>query len=86
MYKITVKYPNGCKGRYCFRKKTMKKLAKKLISWDYDIIIEKWTRLYSDIFCWSEANTKGFFIDQVEEEMKKESKKNDTEKQRKRRA
>ena len=76
MYKITVLQSNKCPVivRYCFRKKTMKNLAKKFISWDWDITIEKFTRLYSNIFCWSEANSKGFFIDQIEKEIKEERK------------
>ena len=59
MYRINVKssgkYHNATLGyRYCFRKKTAKKLIDVFSEGETDFTVEKFVRLVADVFCWTD--------------------------------
>ena len=60
MYRITInshgKYNNVCLGaRYCFRKKSAKELIGLFLNSGCEIVVEKFVRLTSDVFAWSDC-------------------------------
>ena len=61
MYRINVhstgKHHNVVVGpRYCLTKKTAKHLINIYLNSDCDITVEKFIRIYHDVFCWSYDN------------------------------
>lgn len=61
MYRVVVKsvgkYNNAALGaRYCFTKRSVIKLATYFMSMKCECKIEKFVRLYDDVFCWSDID------------------------------
>ena len=61
MYRVVVtsvgKYKNAMLGaRYCFTKRSAIKLASYFMSMKCECKIEKFVRLYGDVFCWSDID------------------------------
>ena len=60
MYRVVVtsvgKYGNATLGaRYCFTKRSVIKLASYCMLMKNECKIEKFVRLYGDVFCWSDV-------------------------------
>ena len=60
MYRVVVKsrgkYNNAVLGaRYCFTKRSIVSLASNFMANECECSVEKFVRLYSDIFCWSDV-------------------------------
>lgn len=59
MYRINIKssgkYHNVVPGyRYCFRKKTAKRLIDLFSENEVEFVVEKFVRLTTDVFCWTD--------------------------------
>jgi len=77
MYRINIKSPgkyhNCTLGyRYCFRKKTAKHLIDLFSECDADFTIEKFVRLATDVFCWTDDDEDDavftYYFDKMEED------------------
>ena len=60
MYRVVVKsrgkYNNATLGaRYCLTKRSIVSLASNFMSTECECSVEKFVRLYRDIFCWSDV-------------------------------
>ena len=60
MYRVFVmssgKYHNVAIGhRYCFRKKTAKRLIDQFLELECNLSVEKLIRITGDVFCWSDS-------------------------------
>jgi hypothetical protein len=42
-------------ARYCFTKRSVVSLASRFMSMECECTVEKFVRIHSDIFCWSDA-------------------------------
>ncbi len=76
MYRVIVrnsgKYHNVIMGtRYCLTKRPAVNLAVMLDSVECDYRVEKFVRLYEDVFCWSEGEVDKKFWYKVEKSLTK---------------
>ena len=76
MYRVIIKssgkYHNVMMGtRYCLTKRSAINLAVTLDSVECDYSVEKFVRLYEDVFCWSEGEVEEKFWDKVEKKLDK---------------
>ena len=77
MYRVVVKdkgkYNNVLPGmRYCFTKRSVIDLAVSFELYECEYEVEKFIRLYNDIFCWSNSGVSEKIWDKIYKNLEKE--------------